>query len=197
LTPGCKLFQYPYFILKPGYQLVLEGKEGKTAIQLTITVLDETKIVGGVETRVVEERELHNGQLAEVSWNYYAIHPCSRDVYYFGEDVDIYENGQIANHGGSWLAGFKAAKFGLMMPGVVRKGFQYYQEIAPGTAMDRAEIVGLHKILKTPAHQFKDCVKVEETTPLEPKTKEYKLYAPGIGLVKDGDLVLVRYGDKQ
>src|SRR5881396_1268589 len=42
----------PYFILEPGYQLVLEG--GGT--QLIITVLNETKMVDGVETRVVEER---------------------------------------------------------------------------------------------------------------------------------------------
>jgi hypothetical protein len=187
----------PYFILKPGYQLTLEGKEGKTAIQLTITVLDETKKVGGVETRVVEERELHNGIFAEVSRNYFAIHPRTLDVYYYGEDVDIFKNGRIANHDGSWLAGSKGAKFGLMMPGAARQGFQYYQEIAPGSAMDRAEIVGLHEVFKTPAHQLKDCVKVEETTPLEPKTKEYKLYAPGIGLVKDGNLVLSWYGYKK
>ena len=31
----------------------------------------------------------------------------------------------------------------------------------------------------------------ESAAPLEPKTKEYKVYAPGVGLVKDGALVLV------
>jgi len=41
----------PYFILEPGYTLVLEGGDGR----LTITVLNETKKVDGVETRVVEE----------------------------------------------------------------------------------------------------------------------------------------------
>ena len=40
----------PYFILEPGYTLVLEG-DGD---QLTITVLDEVKKIGDVETRVVE-----------------------------------------------------------------------------------------------------------------------------------------------
>ena len=37
----------PYFILEPGYQLVLEGG----AEQLTITVLEETKKVDGVDAR--------------------------------------------------------------------------------------------------------------------------------------------------
>lgn len=36
-------------------------------------------------------------------------------------------------------------------------------------------------------------VKMEETTPLE-SGKGYKLYAAGIGLLKDGELELVRYG---
>src|SRR5439155_795531 len=55
-----------YFILEPGYTLVLAGG----GAQLTITVLNETKKVDGVETRVVEERETKGGQLIEVARNY-------------------------------------------------------------------------------------------------------------------------------
>jgi hypothetical protein len=43
----------PYFILESGYTIVLRGGNE----ELTITVLNETKMVDGVETRVVEERE--------------------------------------------------------------------------------------------------------------------------------------------
>ena len=42
-----------YFILEPGYQLVLEGQEDGAQIQLKISVLNETKIVNGTEARVV------------------------------------------------------------------------------------------------------------------------------------------------
>jgi hypothetical protein len=38
---------------------------------------------------------------------------------------------------------------------------------------------------------------VEETTPLEPKAKEYKIHAPGIGLIRDGNLQLITYGFKK
>ena len=48
--------------------------------------------------------------------------------------------------------------------------------------------------LTTPAGKFTNCVKTEETTPLEKGAKEYKLYAPGPGLVQDSDLLLTRYG---
>ena len=58
-------------------------------------------------------------------------------------------------------------------------------------AMDRAEIVSLTERLKTRAGTFERCVKTRETTPLEKLAREYKIYAPGVGLVKDGDLELV------
>ena len=102
-----------YFILEPGYQLVLKDEKAT----LTITVLNDTKIVDGVETRVVEEREEANDRLTEVSKNYVAIDKTTNSVYYFGEDVDNYKGGKVVNHRGSWLAGLNGAKFGLMMPG--------------------------------------------------------------------------------
>ena len=40
-------------------------------------------------------------------------------------------------------------------------------------------------------------LKTKETTPLEPSAVELKYYAPGIGLIGDGELELVKYGIKQ
>ena len=80
------------------------------------------------------------------------------------------------------------------MPGLSLLGARYYQELAPGAAMDRAESVSISETLKTPAGTFTNCLKTLETTPLEPMEKEYKLYAPGVGLIKDEDMLLVKYG---
>jgi hypothetical protein len=181
----------PYFVLEPGYQLVLEGR----GEQLTITVLDETKMVDSVETRVIEERETKNGQLVEVSRNYYAISKRTNSVFYFGEDVDIYKSGGVVTHDGIWLSGVQEAKFGLMMPGLPLLKARHYQEIAPRAAQDRAEIMSLDETVKTPAGEFTNCLRVEETTPLEPGAREQKYYAPGIGLVQEGSLKLVAYGN--
>lgn len=182
-----------YFILEPGYTLVLEGKEDGKATALTVTVLDETLKVDGVETRVVEERETAGGQLIEVSRNFFAAAKTTKDIYYFGEDVDMYRDGKVTGHGGSWRAGVDGAKFGLMMPGSPKVGQRYYQELAGKVARDRAEVVSLTETLVTPAGKFTNCLKTKETTPLEPGAREYKLYAPGIGLIQDGDLRLTRY----
>ena len=180
----------PYFVLEPGFQKVLEGG----GVRLQITVLDETKKVGGVETRVVEEREWKKGQLYEVSRNYFAICEATKDVFYFGEDVDFYENGKVVKHDGTWHAGVNGNKPGLIMPGSPKLKMRYYQEIAPAIAMDRAEIVSLTETCKTPAGTFTGCMKVKEGSAIDLLVTEYKYHAPGIGLVADEDLRLVKYG---
>ena len=183
----------PYFILEPGYQLVLEGMEGKDKIKLVITVLNETKKIGNVETRIVEENESANGKTVEISRNYFAFCKQTGSIFYFGEEVDMYKNGKIINHEGAWIAEGNN-KAGIIMPGIVLIGARFYNEMAPGVAMDRVEIISISNTLQTPAGTFYNCLKTEETTPLEPKAKEYKLFTPGIGLIKDGDLLLTKYG---
>ena len=177
-----------FFILEPGHQLVLESRQEK----VVITVLNETKKIGNVVTRVVEEREEENGKLKEVSRNFFAICRQHSDVFYFGEEVDDYEDGKIVNHSGAWRADEKNSRAGIIMPGTVLLGARHYQEIAPN-AMDRAEIISDDVTMKTPAGTFKNCIRVEETSGLDPDEKYYKTYAPGVGLIQDEDLLLIRY----
>ena len=146
------------------------------------------------EARIIEERETEDGVVAEVSRNYFAIHKTTHDVFYFGEDVDAYKNGVLASHEGSWQAGSELANFGLMLPAKTSVGAKWYQEMAPEVALDRSEVLALDKSFECPAGKFTKCLEIEETTPLESTVKEKKLYAPGVGLVKDGSLRLISYG---
>jgi hypothetical protein len=184
----------PFFILEPGYFTILEGKEDGKDVRLESNVTSETKKIAGVECRVVVEKAFENGQLKEVARDYYAISKKTASVYYFGEDVDNYKDGKIDNHNGSWLAGEKDAKYGLLMPGTALLGSRFYQECAPGVGMDRLEIVSLSETAETSAGKFEHCLKIEETSPLEPGLKECKLFAPGIGVVDEGGAKLVKYG---
>ena len=195
-TAGCKWSstgRNDFFILEPGDQAVFEGRDGRTAVTLVITVLNDIRRIGNVDTRVVEERETHNGQLEEVSRNFFALCGPSADVFYFGEEVDIYKNGKLADHEGSWVAEKAGAKAGLFMPARPLLGARFYQELAPGVAMDRVEVMSDREILKTPAREFRDAVKTEETTPLEPGVKDYKVYARGVGMIQDGVLLLTQH----
>ncbi|MGA2264763.1 MAG: hypothetical protein ABSH28_25470 [Acidobacteriota bacterium] len=176
-----------YFILEPGYRLTFEhGKDS-----LIITVLDETKIVDGVKTRIIEERETEGGQLIEVSRNYFAIDKTTNDLYYFGEDVDMYKAGKVTSHEGSWLAGVNGAKFGLMMPAKPKVGDKYYQEQAPKVALDRAEIISVTETAKVPAGAFNNVLHTRESSGLE-SGNEDKWYAPDVGLIKDAEFVLAK-----
>lgn len=182
-----------YFVLEPGYQLELRGVEDGDSVTLVITVLHETQRVDGIETRVVEERESVAGELVEVSRNFFAFCQNTGSVFYFGEDVDIYDNGEVGSHEGAWRAGVDSARAGLMIPGLPLLGAAYYQEIAPGVAMDRARIVNMSGEIETPPGRLTNCLITEESSDLEPGARETKVYAPGIGLVKDGALLLVRH----
>jgi hypothetical protein len=184
----------PFFILEPNYQLVLSGGDAGDVAQVMITVLNETRDVNGTETRVVEERETLGGELAEISRNFFAICEETNSVFYFGEEVDDYENGILIAHEGAWLAGEGANKAGVIMPGTILLGARYYQEIAPDIALDRAEIIDMGEVIQTPSGDFTDTLITQETNPLEPDVAELKYYAAGIGLIQEEDLKLERYG---
>jgi hypothetical protein len=109
----------------------------------------------------VEERETEDGELVEISRNYFAIDRATGDVYYFGEEVDIYEDGKLVGHDGAWLSGVNGAKFGLIMPGKPALGDKFYLEMAPG-AVERVEIVDLDARLETPLRTFEDLVYCRE-----------------------------------
>jgi hypothetical protein len=179
----------PYFPLTPGYQLsYAHGKDTDT-----LTVLNETKMIDGVVTRVVEDRELKNGRLIELTRDYYAIDAATNDVYYMGEDVDVYKNGKVVGHEGAWLSGVNGAKFGLMMPGTPKAALKFYQELAPKVGQDRAEIISVDEKITTPAGTFEKCVHVVETSALEKGLHDHKWYAPGVGQVRDAEMLLVKY----
>lgn len=67
--------------------------------ELWITVTNRTReielrddgVTRTIPTRVVQEFETADGELVEFSRNLVAICQPSRDVYYFGEEVGIYE----------------------------------------------------------------------------------------------------------
>ena len=193
----------PYFILNPGYQLVLEGEEEGETLRVEITVLDETETIdipeiGEVRTRVVQEVETTDSELTEISRNFYAICDRTNDVYYFGEEVDIYNEDGTITHEGAWRAGEPdedgVAEPGVIMPGTFLLGSRYYQELAEGIALDRAEHPAMGLEVTVPAGTFTDCVQVIETTPLEPGSESEKIYCPGVGLVIDNAIELVEYG---
>jgi hypothetical protein len=193
----------PHFILDPGHRLVLKGEEAGEQIELTVTALNQTREITlpssrgprTIHARVVEEREVVNGELAEVSRFWYSCGIETGDVYYFGEEVDFYLGGEIVGHRLLWEAGLEGALPGIIMPRTFLLGARYYQNQAP-TALDGAENLAAGVTVVTPAGRFSNCIQVLETDGLRPDLEPAtKTYAPGVGLVDDdGHLLLAAFG---
>lgn len=150
-------------------------------------MLDEIEVVGGVRTRVSEEREWKDGDLFESARNCFA-ETDDETVCYFGEAVDFYENGEIISHEGSWRADQSGNAPGIIMPAEPRKGDTFQMEVAPGVAMDIGEVVGSPRV-KTPAGVFRKTVRIKETNPLDGDIG-CKVFAEDVGMVTDGVLQL-------
>jgi hypothetical protein len=189
--------------LEPGRQLYLSNKfcedcvKEDGLVELWITVLRKTREVtfphGGklrtVRTRVMEEYESVDGELEEVSNNFIADCDPMNDVYYFGEDTF---DGDGNMEPDSWLAGRDGAKPGILMPDrAYLLGSRYFQEFAPN-ARDRAEHTSMGFEAEVPAGTFQNCVEITETSPLEPGHESLKTHCPNVGLIRDGDLELIK-----
>jgi hypothetical protein len=180
----------PFYPLPVGFLRVFEGIEDGAELLLEIEVLDETLEVAGVETRVVQEREYEDGEIVEISWNYF-VQAEDGSVCYFGEDVDIYEDDGTIVHDGAWLAGDGDNLPGIVMPANPALGDVMVQEVAPGIAEDQATITAVGETVTTPFDDFSDTLSMSECSPLEPGHISLKDYARGLGMIVDAEVRLV------
>lgn len=179
----------PFFPLPVGQRLVLRADGFFTDELVRVTVLPDTEVVTGVETRVMEEYETKDGRVVEISRNFFA-QTTSGYVCYFGEDVDIYDStGNVSSHMGAWRADGDRNIPGIFMTPDPRVGQAFHQEIAPGIAEDEAMIIALGESIEVPAGSFVDTVTVVDRNPLD-GSSDQKVYARGIGLIVDASAQL-------
>lgn len=170
-----------YFPLTPGTTFTFRGQTEKCMETNEVFVSHQTKTILGVTCIEVRDRVSVDGSLIEETFDWYA-QDKDGNVWYFGEAAKEYENGQVVGTAGSWEAGVDGAKPGFIMQASPKVGNSYRQEYYKGTAEDMAKILSLNETISVPYGSFKNCLKTEDFTPLEPNTIENKYYAPGIGL---------------
>ena len=176
-----------YWNLTPGRTTVLKGIVDREPQTNTITVIDKTINLGGIEARVVNDtvRNSNTGELVEVAFDYFAICKDSNSVFYFGEYTTDYTE-TPPNHQGSWAHSINGTA-GVIMPGINLEGARYYQELAPPNAVDRGEVTAVNLNFSG----YTGCIKIKETSELEPGVEEFKIYCPVVGLVDDNGSKLV------
>lgn len=171
-----------YFPLPPGRVLLYRGtsKDGSETLEFEVT--NRTKTIMGVTTAVVVERHGLNGQIVEISENWFA-QDKNGDVWYFGEFSQNYVNGTPTSSAGSWEAGVGGALPGIIMKADPQAGDTYFQEFSPGVAQDQAQVMGTSGTSTVLQGSYSGVLETKEWTSLEPNSRERKQYAPGIGLI--------------
>jgi hypothetical protein len=178
--------------LRPGTNIVLAGTvredDGRLhAHKILSTVSRVTKVIDGVRTRVVFERDVEDGQLQESELAFEAQDRYGR-VWNMGEYPEEYENGKIVG-ADTWIAGVAHAHAGIAMRAHPRVGpAAYLQGVAPSV-----DFRDCGKVVRTGRHRCEPhrCVRhvlvVEEYAPLEPRGgQQLKYYGPRIGNVEVG-----------
>lgn len=172
----------PYMPFRPGMRWVYESTSSEGDERIVVTVTDRTKTIDGVTATVVHDRvTTPTGELIEDTFDWYA-QDVDGNVWYLGEDTTAYEDGKTSK-AGSWEAGVDGAQAGVVMPANPQVGDTYAQEYYQGEAEDEGKVLALDATAEVPFGSYRDMVKTEDTTPLEPGMVEHKYYARGIGMV--------------
>jgi len=201
-VPAAMKFSHPRDITNPHLPLaylkqdILEGMEGGQKIRIERTILPNKhktfKIAGQtIDALVMEDREFKNGELEEVTLDYFA-QDDEGTVYYLGEDVDEYEHGKVKGHSGAWLFGKDTQHAGVIIPAHPKVGDKFKSEDVNKEIHEDDEVVAVGETVSVPAGTYENCVKVKEV--LADGETEFKFYAPGVGVVREvpagGDVVL-------
>jgi hypothetical protein len=172
----------PYWPMAPGTRWVYREFDTKSSLRITVSVLERTKEIEGIDATVVHDVVTERGEVVENTFDWYAQDVCE-NVWYLGESTREYENGEVVSTAGSWKHGVDGAMAGVIMPGDPQVGLTYRQEYDAGEAEDAARIISLDEQAQPPFGHFRNVILTGESTPLEPRVLEYKLHAPGVGPV--------------
>jgi hypothetical protein len=179
-----RVIDNPYYPLPVGRTLIYRGvRDGQTQTD-RVHVTSRTKVIEGITATTVSDVARHNGKLLEKTTDWFA-QDKQGNVWYLGEDTAAYlANGQI-DRSGSWQAGVHDGEPGIIMLAHPQIPDAYRQEFLRGQAEDTAWIVNKGGSVRVPFGVVHHILTSLEFTRLEPGVIDQKIYAPGIGIVRE------------
>ena len=172
----------PYFPLTPGTTFIYEGQTVQGFEHDEFAVTRNTRVILGVTCIEVHDTVTLDGELSEDTLDWFA-QDRDGNVWYFGENTHELEDGLITTIDGTFMAGVNGDKPGIIMKAHPAIGDFYRQEFSLDNAEDFADTLSLTETVTVPAGTFHNCLKSQETTPLETDLLEHKFYASGVGNV--------------
>src|SRR5215203_4824036 len=157
--------------LRPGTQLVYEGsaivdEEGRQDRRVVTTVTDLSKVIDGVRTLVIWERDYTAGQLSEPELAFFAQDNAG-NVWLVGEYPEEYDEGEF-DKAPAWISGQKGARAGIAMLANPQRGVPTYaQGFAPPPVdfTDRARVYKTDQQTSTPVDdRYENVLVTEEFT---------------------------------
>jgi hypothetical protein len=174
---------HPYWPMKPGSRWIFRETDAEGSVsRVVVTVLDKTKTIMGIETRIVHDQVSEQGEVKEDTFDWYA-QDAEGNLWYLGEDTTEYENGKPKTKEGSWEAGVDGALAGVILPAHPEVGMTYREEYYKGHAEDGASILSVDAFAKVPYGTFDHGIQTRNFSGIEPDTIEEKIYAKGVGVV--------------
>ncbi|HSV68274.1 MAG TPA: hypothetical protein VLJ59_20595 [Mycobacteriales bacterium] len=179
--------------LVPGTQFTLDGQLVSDTGELVphrvvLTVTDLTKVIGGVRTVVLWDRDFNAGQLAEAELAFEA-QDNTGNVWNIGEYPEEYENGMFTGAPSTWINGVAGAKGGYGMLAAPAVGTPVYvQGSVPAIKfLDYAQVSKTGQQVCVRLGCYRDVLVVDEWSPLDPTSgHQLKYYAPGVGNIRIG-----------
>lgn len=180
-----------YFPLTPGTTFIYNGTgDDGEPTRVVFTVTNNTKEILGITTRVVHDEAYVEDELEESTDDWFA-QDNDGNVWYMGEFTTEFPD---ESHDGSWEAGVKEAKAGVLMLAQPEVGDKYQQEEASGEAEDGATVLSLNEKVCVPYGCFSNVLKTEDFNLLEPEILENKFYAEDVGNIQ---AILVKGGSEK
>jgi hypothetical protein len=178
--------------LTPGMQVTLAGQAdrggGLLPHRVVSTVTDLTKMINGVHTVVILEKDVNEGELQEAELRFEAQDNAG-NIWNLGEYPEEYEEGEFSAAPDVWLAGLGKAQAGNSMPGDPKLGApEYLQGWSPDIEfLDCAKVSKMQQRTCVPTGCYQNVMIIDERSPLDPDSgHQLKYHAPGVGNVRVG-----------
>jgi hypothetical protein len=188
-----------YLPIVPGSTFTLTGTAnrggGGNAHQVVFTVTEVTKMVNGVRTVVLWDRDFQEGVLAEEELAFWA-QDDSGNVWLLGEYPEEHE-GKKVSAPAAWLSGVQQATPGILMRANPKLNTPVYKqgEAPQAGFLDLANVFAVDQHNCVPVGCFDGVLVVDEWDPNNQPADghQFKYHAPGVGIIQ----VTARGGDEQ
>ena len=180
-----------YFPLVPGTEYFYKGSITEagtvTPHSITFTVTDLTKVINGVQTRVVLDVDITGGAVQEAELAFFA-QDDKGTVWNMGEYPEEFDNGKFVGAPSTWINGLAGAKGGPHMLANPQVGDTYTEGLVPSIDFfDVTTVVAKGQRVCVPVKCYDQVLVTHETSPLDPTSgTQVKYYAPGVGQIKVG-----------